>query len=191
MSSLLARSRSPLTVLRVAASLLVLMALFAPVVAAQQDASTFSLVRFPTPLPAPEFQAPTPSRAPLRLADFRGRYVLLNFWATWCAPCREEMPSMERLYRKLGPKRLTVVAVSQDSEVDQVPAMVAKLGVTFPIALDPTMKISDQFGVSALPSTFLIDPSGHVIAATMGGREWDSAGALAYFGALMQHGATQ
>ena len=147
---------------------------------AGEPAGAFHLVRFPQPIPAPTFAAGVPGSGSLRLADYRGRYVLLNFWASWCVPCVQEMPSLERLYRTLGPRRLVVIGLSQDDTGarNAVP-LIHTLGLSFPIALD-----SGRYGVSVLPSTFLIDPQGRVVAAANGGREWDSPPALAYFSAL-------
>ena len=156
------------------------------------EAHGFRLVKFPTPLVAPAFAADTADQRTLRLADFRGRYVLLNFWATWCVPCLQEMPSLERLYRSLGPERLTVLAISQDDDgARQVAPLVRKLHLTFPIALDSEQRVAAGYGVSVLPSTFLIDPQGRVLAAANGAREWDSAAALEYFGELTEKASLQ
>jgi len=170
--------------------LMVLMALLGAashVEAHPPEAHAFRLVQFPQPLAAPAFEAATPDQRTLRLGDLRGRYVLLNFWATWCVPCLQEMPSLERLQRSLGPERLTVLAVSQDEDgALQVTPLVRKLALTFPIALDPEQRVAAGYGVGVLPSTFLIDPQGRVLAAANGGREWDSAAALEYFRELTE-----
>ena len=151
------------------------------------EAHAFRMVQFPKPLAAPAFEATTPDQRTLRLGDLRGRYVLLNFWATWCVPCLQEMPSLERLHRTLGPGRLTVLAVSQDEDgALQVTPLVRKLALTFPIALDPEQRVAASYGVGVLPSTFLIDPQGRVLAAANGAREWDSAAALEYFRELTE-----
>jgi peroxiredoxin len=169
--------------LRIAAFLTIgLLAAHSHAQAHPAEAHAFRLVQFPKPLAAPAFEAATPDQRTLRLADFRGRFVLLNFWATWCVPCLQEMPSLERLQRRLGPERLTVLAVSQDDDgAVQVTPLVRKLTLTFPIALDPEQRVAARYGVGVLPSTFLIDPQGRVLAAANGAREWDSAEALEYF----------
>lgn len=146
----------------------------------------FHLVPFSTPLPAPDFRVSGPEGGVVALSQLRGRHVLLNFWATWCPPCVQEMPSMERLHNRLHPKGLVVLAVAQDAEgAAPVVAFTKRLGLTFSIALDPGQAVGAQFGVRALPSTFLIDARGRVIAAAQGALEWDAPGAIAYFEELL------
>ena len=119
----------------------------------------------------------------LALEDLRGKVVLLNIWATWCAPCRAEMPAMQRVYEDLREDGLEIVAVA----VDDVPGtrqpdgrtegivsqFVEEYGLTFPILLDPTGGTERLYGVTGLPTTFLIDREGRIRAREMGGRYWD------------------
>ncbi len=141
----------------------------------------FRLVEFKRPLPAPDFSAENARGGETALADFRGRYVLLNFWATWCVPCVKEMPAMERLYREFAGRPFAVVAVSLDEDgPEKVAAFVRELELTFTILLDPDSVVAKRYGVKNLPSSFLIDPEGQVIAAAKGERDWFSPEARDY-----------
>lgn len=114
----------------------------------------------------------------MKLADLKGKVVLLNFWATWCPPCKEEMPSMERLYRRYKSRKFTVVALSVDSEGASVVAPFVKThGLTFPVALDSKMAVAERYRVRGLPTTFIIDRRGNLVAIAMGPREWDGPAA--------------
>jgi len=141
----------------------------------------FRLVAFNRPFPAPPFSVPDLNGSETALADFLGKVVLLNFWATWCVPCVKEMPAMERLYQEFKNRPFTVVAVSTDEEgAEKVSAFARKLGLTFSILLDADSQVSKRYGVKELPSSFLIDPQGRVIAAAKGERDWFSSGAREY-----------
>jgi peroxiredoxin len=126
--------------------------------------------------PAPDFAAPTLAGDTLALEALRGRAVVLNVWATWCAPCREEMPALDRLYRQHRDDGLVVLAVSVDAGSDAarlVRAFVADLDLAFPVLLDPAGTLQDRFGVNGLPTTFLIDRGGRIRARVLGPAEWD------------------
>jgi peroxiredoxin len=112
-----------------------------------------------------------------RLADYRGKVVLLNFWATWCAPCREEMPAMERLYLKHRERGFVLLAVSVDSDVALVKPFLQKHKLTFPVALDAKMDLANAYGVRALPASFVIDRNGYLAALALGPRAWDNRAA--------------
>lgn len=113
--------------------------------------------------PAPEVVARrVGDGAPVRLSQYRGRVVLLNIWATWCDPCRREMPSIERLYRELGPRGLAVVAVSIDdagAERD-IEAFVREYGLSFEIWHDPTGRIQQAYQLIGVPQSFVLDRRG-------------------------------
>ncbi len=124
---------------------------------------------------------------PVRLADLRGKVVFLNFWATWCEPCREEMPSMERLHRAYKDRGLVVLAISLDAQgASVVNPFVKKFAITFPIGLDPKMAVRETYGVWAVPSTFLIDKQGKRVLFANGAREWDGKAAHAVIESLLK-----
>jgi len=112
---------------------------------------------------------------PHRLADYRGKVVLVNFWATWCPPCRREMPALESLYRNYRDRGLVVLAVNQWEDPDLVFAYMGQLEVvpTFPVLFDPESRISVAYGVKGLPTSFLIDRKGRLVYRAIGGREFD------------------
>lgn len=135
----------------------------------------------------PDFSVVSPDGKKLSLKDFRGKVVFLNFWASWCEPCREEMPAMERLYQKYRERGLVVVAISADAEgASVVTPFVKKYKLTFLIGLDPRMSVTSLYGVWAVPSTFIIDKQGKRILFANGPREWDGKAAHALFESLLQ-----
>jgi peroxiredoxin len=138
------------------------------------------------PTSAPVFTVPSAEGRSLSLTDSRGSVVLLNFWATWCPPCREEMPSMERLYQRYRDRGFTVLAVSIDRNVAAVAPFVKEFQLTFPIGLDPESAVTRLYRVRALPTTVLIDRSGQVVAGAAGARTWDSPAAHAVIDALLK-----
>src|SRR5581483_760670 len=119
-----------------------------------------------------------------RLAEHRGRPVFINFWATWCAPCREEMPAMERLWRQQKDNGLVMVAVSLDADPAAVPPFVAEHHLTFPVALDPRLEAANRYGVRALPMTLVVDRQGMLAAMALGPRAWDTDAAHSLVEAL-------
>lgn len=134
---------------------------------------------------APDFQATDLSGAPRGLDDYRDHVVLLNIWATWCAPCREEMPSMQRLHEAIDDENFRVVAVSVDADAPgalgylgraggDVPGFVEELGLTFDILLDPSGEIGETYQTTGLPETFLIGRDGVIYRKVAGGTLWDA-----------------
>jgi thiol-disulfide isomerase/thioredoxin len=109
------------------------------------------------------------------LASLKGKVVLVNFWATWCPPCRREMPSMDRLARKLAGTPFAVLAVDIGEDADTIHTFISQLDATpsFPILLDPHARIMQTWKISGLPTTYLIDPQGRIAYSAVGGREFD------------------
>jgi DsbE subfamily thiol:disulfide oxidoreductase len=121
---------------------------------------------------APDFTLVNPEGKKVSLNDFRGKVVLLNFWASWCAPCRVEMPDMERLYREMKGKGFEILAVNvKDKRADAL-ALVKQLKLTFPIALDPEGEVGLLYGAWGMPATYLIDRKGVVLARLWGPADW-------------------
>jgi thiol-disulfide isomerase/thioredoxin len=130
--------------------------------------------------PAPTFSFVDEAGNTLGLADLKGRAVLLNLWATWCAPCREEMPSLDRLQAKLGGAPLQVLAVSIDRQgVSVVRPFYRDLGLrSLGIDLDPSGQAPSVFEIEGLPATLLIDAQGREIGKKLGPLQWDSAAVI-------------
>ena len=124
--------------------------------------------------PAEDFTLPALGGGTFRLSEQRGKIVLLNFWATWCPPCLEEMPAMERLWRKHRDAGFVLVAVSVDSDPQKVMPFATEHKLTFPIAFDSKMVVAEKYGVRALPSSFILGRNGDLTALALGPRHWDS-----------------
>ena len=124
------------------------------------------------------------------LADRRGDVVLVNIWATWCGPCESEMPSMERLYQRLGPQGLSIVAVSIDQESTyKVRRWIEDRGITFTVLHDRDGSIEETFQTRGVPETFVIDRQGVVVQRVTGPRLWDAPDAEAFLADLLREGA--
>ena len=124
---------------------------------------------------------------PLQLSDWHGKIVLLNVWATWCGPCREEMPTLDRLQEKLGSGRFDVLALSIDrGGAGVVRDFYNEIGLQhLQIWIDPTTKASREISVIGLPTTLLIGPDGKELGRKIGPAEWDAPEAIAFFRAII------
>lgn len=111
---------------------------------------------------APDFTLRTLDGPNLRLQEQRGRVVLLNFWATWCGPCRQEMPHLNRLYDKYRAAGFTLLGVNIDDDARNAAGLSTKLGLKFPVLLDTDKKVSHLYDLATMPSTVLIDRDGRV-----------------------------
>ena len=118
---------------------------------------------------APDFALSSPEGARVALSDFRGKTVVLNFWATWCPPCRAEMPELQEVWEERGEGRdLVVLAVDVAEDADRVAGFVENFGLTFPVALDADGSVADHYGVLGLPATFFIDAGGVLRSQVLG-----------------------
>lgn len=114
------------------------------------------------------------------LADYKGRYVLVNFWATWCGPCKVELPALQALKASLDGDRLAVVTISLDNDPAQAAKYLADKGLTgLDRFADPDLGLATAVGANELPTTLLIDPDSNIIGRHTGGAEWDSPDAIA------------
>jgi len=124
-------------------------------------------------LAAHSFSLATLDGKQVSLSDYHGKVVLLNFWATWCAPCRREMPSIQTLWDRYKEQDLVVLAVSEDDDArEQITNFIHKIKVNFPILLDHDLKIGDSYMLPGLPTTYLIGRDGAIAATIVGTQDW-------------------
>jgi peroxiredoxin len=135
---------------------------------------------------APGFDGLTLNGQALSLVDYRGKVVMINFWATWCIPCRVEMPSMENLYEKYKGKGFEILAVSGGEGQSVVQPFTENLKLSFPIVLDEQFEVHGRYEVSAIPSTFLVDKSGVITHRFFGAVDWDDDQSSELIGKLIR-----
>lgn len=134
-----------------------------------------------------EFTLPDLAGKATRLSDFKGNVVLLNFWATWCGPCREEMPTIEQLFRDYQRKAFVVVGVAGDKQGKTVvEPFVKEHGLSFPVVLDADGVVSQQYRVRGIPTVYLLDRQGRIAGMYVGGADWNSKDARAVIDRLLQ-----
>lgn len=145
------------------------------------------------PIPAPDFTLPDMDDNKHSLADYRGKVVMLNFWATWCPPCRREMPSMDAVYQSLKDEGLMVLAVNEWEPADHVFAFMGQLSVfpEFPILFDASGSVAEAYAVSGLPTTLVIDAQGMVVYRAIGGRDFEHPEVVELLRELIQGNTTQ
>jgi len=123
----------------------------------------------PESLMAPEFNLPgLQDENPVALEDFRGKVVYLDFWASWCGPCRKAMPLYEALYREIGPERFEILAINLDEERQDALNFITQHPVSYPVLTDPSGTVAEAWGLKVMPTSFLLDPSGRVVKAYPG-----------------------
>jgi peroxiredoxin len=136
---------------------------------------------------APDFTLKNLDGEEVSLSQFRGKYVLVNFWATWCGPCKIEMPSLEALYQRYKNKNFALLAISNDMfGATIVKPFVKANHLNFIILLDQRLKASNAFGVTSLPSTFMINPKGEIIGSLFGAEDWAAPSNILYFENLLK-----
>lgn len=109
-----------------------------------------------------------------QLSDYKGQPVIVNFWATWCPPCREELPSMNRAWKKIKSEGIAMIAINVGEDEDTIFTFTGDYPIDFTILLDETGEVINQWPIKALPTTFVIDTNGRMVYRAIGGREWDS-----------------
>jgi thiol-disulfide isomerase/thioredoxin len=135
--------------------------------------------------PAPDFTLNTPKGARISLASLKGKVVFLNFWATWCGPCRIEMPSMEAVYKQLKGRGFEVLAVDVRERPQDVQNFLDEFNLTFPAVLDTTGRTSRVYNITAFPTTFVLDREGNIIVRLVGSINWDTPEMIAAFRTLL------
>lgn len=134
---------------------------------------------------APEIEAPDLSGQTLKLSDFRGKVILLNFWATWCEPCRKEIPALQVLQKKLSGKPFVIVSVAMDRHLGHIPPFVRKYHIRYPVMEGRKGRVDSRYYGLGLPQSYVIDANGYLVGRVMGGRDWASSDAMTYFSSLL------
>ena len=122
---------------------------------------------------APDFNLPTKAGTPISLAKYKGQVVMLNFWASWCGPCRTEMPLMDQIYKKYSAAGFVLLGVNVDTDSTDAQKFLSQVPVSFPIAYDRENKVTKLYDVAAMPSTVFIDRKGKVRALHRGYKPGD------------------
>ena len=124
--------------------------------------------------PAVNFKLPDMDGNFHQLSDYKGKPVIINFWATWCPPCREELPSMNRGWEKIKSEGIAMIAINVGEDEDTIFAFTGDYPIDFTILLDQSGDVINQWPIKGLPTTFVIDTNGNIVYRAIGGREWDS-----------------
>jgi peroxiredoxin len=127
---------------------------------------------------APEFALADMDGVLHRLSDYRGQVVIVNFWATWCPPCREEMPSMQRAWEQIQDEDIVILAIDVGEDEDTIFTFTADYPVEFPLLLDLDSRVIQEWPVRGLPTTFIIDPQGRIAYRAIGTRDWEEPALL-------------
>jgi cytochrome c biogenesis protein CcmG, thiol:disulfide interchange protein DsbE len=181
-------TRKALSLLGIMAALSVVLYYFVavrgPVTAPSSDIGAVSRGQM-----APDFQLKDLSGRPVSLEDFRGQIVLVNFWASWCQPCLDEMPSLQALYAKFKDRKFVVLAVNLNETAPDLEAFLKKNGVTFPVLCEG-QAIAQRYGTEKVPESYLIDNRGVVLQKIIGAQDWLQDSALKYFDELLPKAAS-
>jgi peroxiredoxin len=131
---------------------------------------------------APDFKLPTVGGGEVKLSELRGKVVLVNFWATWCPPCKAEMPSMERLYAQMKDRGFELLAVNAEVDgLEILPEFLQQHPHTFPIPVDTEGDVQTGYGVFRFPESFIIDRDGKIIEHIIGARDWVDQATIEHF----------
>ncbi|MET0089720.1 MAG: SCO family protein [Candidatus Thiodiazotropha sp.] len=145
----------------------------------------------PWPSPAPPFHLQDLQERYHHLQDYRGRVVIVNFWASWCRPCRQELPSMNRAWAALEPSGVAMLAINLGEEAEAVNAFLADYPIAFPVLLDRRGNFAQRWRVQGLPTTFVLNARGEIVYQAVGEREWDDETLLRQVQALLPPTATE
>lgn len=171
-----------------AVTVVAVLGLTRPAAATSHDFQVLGLQPPKEAVEAPDFTLKDLNGKQVRLRDFRGKVVFLNFFATWCVPCRLEMPAMERLSKAYKDKGLVVLAVDIKESAKIVRTFLQELKVSFPALLDVDGAVAFTYGIRPLPATYLIGRDGKILWRAFGAREWDNAASRQYFSRLLSDG---
>ena len=149
---------------------------------------SLKMSRLPAGSMAAPFELTTLDGKVVKSSELAGKVVLVNFWATWCGPCKEEMPSLARLQQQLDPTRFVLLTVTTDLQRQGIAHFLSQLGVSLPVLFDEDQEVSRSFMVRGLPTTIVIARDGTLAGRVVGPRAWDSPEAVAVIRQVMESG---
>src|SRR4030067_3062182 len=152
----------------------------------RNDTLSLGVQEYATPIEAIDFTLKDLDNKRISLKSYRGKVVMLNFWATWCTPCRLEMPSMEKLHRQFKDKGFVVLAVAAGEKAEGDTAFVKESTMTFSTLLDTDQGVAEDYKVWALPTTYFINAEGKIIGRVNGSRDWSAKEATQYISSIVQ-----
>jgi peroxiredoxin len=133
-----------------------------------------------------DFTLPLLDGTNIKLSQYKGKVVFLNFWATWCPPCRSEMPSMEAIYQRLKSRKFEMLELNIEKTKKEVSSFMNQHKLSFPVVLDEKDTVSGNYGIQAIPTTYIIDKRGLIIARLVGSINWNTPEVLAALEAALQ-----
>ena len=134
---------------------------------------------------APSFELSSLNGEKIKLADFRGKVVFINFWATWCVPCKTEMASMEKLYQRFKGKDFEMFAISIDKDISPIKPYLDKYNLTFPVLLDTNNAVKIKYKFIGTPATYIVGKDGIILHNAIGPRDWSTEKIIEYFNHLV------
>jgi thiol-disulfide isomerase/thioredoxin len=152
-----------------------------------RDAFRQARISVQNPVAARNFSVPTLDGANQALITLKGKVVLLNFWATWCGPCRAEMPSMEILYQHFKSSDFVMLAVDIQETREEVTAFIKEMGLSFPVGLDISGRAGSLYNISAIPTSYIIDRDGYIVATVRGSINWNTPEVFSAFEKLIAY----
>lgn len=152
----------------------------------RNETLSLGVQEYAIPVEATDFTLKDLDNKRISLKNYRGKVVMLNFWATWCTPCRLEMPSMEKLHRQFKDKGFIVLAVAAGEKAEGVTAFVKEYHITFSALLDTDQEVAEGYKVWALPTTYFINAEGKITGRVNGSRDWSTKEATQYISSILQ-----
>lgn len=172
----------------ITAALLLLSVISAGPAPASDPFASFKMSRLPAGSMVAPFELMALDGKVVKSSEMAGKVVLLNFWATWCGPCKEEMPSLARLQKQLDPTQFILMTVTTDLQRQGIAHFLSQLGVSLPVLFDEDQEVSRSFMVRGLPTTIVIARDGTLVGRAVGPRAWDSPEAVAVMRQVMESG---
>jgi len=148
--------------------------------------SSLGIIKAGKKMQAPDFSLKSLDGNEVKLSDFQGKVVFLNFWATWCGPCRAEVKDIDALYHTLKDEDFTVMAVDIKEDKRKIKSFMKKFGIDFPVYLDASGEIAGQWAVTGIPTTYIIAPDGYILGKAVGPRDWGGRKSVDFMRSLMR-----